>query len=186
MKKAILILLIVLSLISITGCTTENTNNKSEEVNFTYEQYQKLISLAKDGLIFKTVPMKLSQSYFSNPTIIIVDKNMSFGKKNYLTLNNKQIDPTQNFLTYEDKENDYKLIIGWIYTNINQGNNLLYFKPYIKGESTDFNDILSYKNLLIHVQLTSSSENPNPENFGYENAMILTEIVSFLSNQKGV
>lgn len=183
---------IVLILISLTGCnynavnnSNDSNNNIQSERNLTYEQYQKLILLAKNELIFKTIPMELSNSYFSNPTIIIVNKNMSFGKKKYLTLNNEQMDPTQNFLTYEDNQNGYKLIIGWIYTNINQGNNSLYFKPYIKGESTDFNNILSYKNILIHVQLTSSSStNPTQEAFGNENALILTEIVSFLDNLK--
>lgn len=187
MKKFIIILIILLSLISITGCN--NTNNKSdyiksEQTNLTYEQYQKLILLVKDELKFKTVPMKLSNSYFDNPTVMAIDKNMAFGKKVYLTLDNEPKDPTQNFLTYEDKQNGYKLTIGWIYTKIDQGNDLLYIKPYIKGESTDFNDILSYKNILIHIQLTSSSSNSTQEAYVKENRSILIEMVDFLNNNK--
>lgn len=103
----------VLSLININGCSVnnankDNKNNKvsgtvySEQPNITYEQYLKLIYTAKENLKFDN--MTLTNSYFSKPTIIIVNNQMSFGKKQYLTLNNEQTDSTQSFLTYEDKK----------------------------------------------------------------------------------
>ncbi|MCI2106897.1 MAG: hypothetical protein LKK00_09325 [Intestinimonas sp.] len=106
---------------------------------------------------------------------------MVIGKKKYLSLNNDSKDSTQYFLTYEDKQNSYKLITGWIFTNVDQGNNLLYFKPNIAGNTGDFNSILSYRNVLIHLQLVSTATaTPSSEDFVKENESILTEIVDFL------
>lgn len=194
MKKFCFLMMGLTILIYLTACKNadnlpENTKMTASPVSteqnqqdvLSYGQYVNLVASVKDKLDFLSIPMKLTESTLENPTIVTVNGDMSFGKKKYLSLNNDFKDSTQYFLTYEDTKNGYKLTTGWIYTDVNQGNNLLYFKPNVEGNTGDFNSILSYKNILIHLQLTSTaSTRPSAEDFVRENESALKEIVNFL------
>jgi hypothetical protein len=179
-------IMVLTLLICLTACkNTDNVSNTANQQNqqslLSYSEYIDIVKLAKEKLNFTTIPMKLSASTLENPYVVIVNDEMSFGKKKYLSLENENTDPTQIFLTFEDAEKGYKLITGWIFTNVSQGENLLYFKPNIEGNTGDFNSILSYKNILIHLQLiNTASTNPSSEDFVAENEAVLKDIVSFL------
>jgi|GEM_PF-2316711 hypothetical protein len=188
-------LAVLVMLTALTAChgkdpTPENSGSpgpteQNRQDVLSYDQYVKLVASIKDKLLFSSIPMKLTESTLENPSIIIVNGDMSFGKKEYLSLNNDLKDSTQYFLTYEDAKNGYKLITGWIFTDVNQGNNLLYFKPNVEGNTGDFNSILSYKNILIHLQLThTASSSPSSEDFVKENEAALKDIVSFLESSR--
>lgn len=190
MKKNWVTIMILSILIILTACEnnvnapdidpTPTTEQYQHDV-LSYEQYVNIVSSIHDELRFSSATMKLTESSLEKSRIIIVDEDVSFGKKTYLSLNNELKDTTQHFLTYQDTEKGYKLITGWIYTNVNQGNNLLYFKPNIEGNTGDFNSILSYKNILVHIQLThTTSSPPSDEEFVKENEAVLKDIVSFL------
>ncbi|WP_028551671.1 hypothetical protein [Paenibacillus sp. UNC451MF] len=177
-RYPIIILAIILTL---TACNTKSTDKKNTQDVLSYDQYVKVVNSIQDKLQFSSAPMKLTDSTLKNPTIIITNKEMTFGKKENLTLRNDFKDSTQYFLTYEDVKNGYKLITGWIYTDVNQGNNLLYFKPDVQGNTGDFNSILSYKNILIHVQLTRlASSSISSEDIVKEHEAVLKDIVHFL------
>ncbi|WP_223070525.1 hypothetical protein [Paenibacillus caui] len=168
-------------LLMLTACDSKNDDKKNTQDLLSYDQYVKLVSSTKDQLHFSSVPMKLTESTLENPTIIMINDEISFGKKKNLSLQNEFKDSTQHFLTYEDVKNGYKVITGWIYTEVNQGNNLLYLKPIVQGNTGDFNSLLSYKNILIHVQLTHSpSSSPSPGDYVGENENVLKDIVHFL------
>ncbi|CAM4444171.1 hypothetical protein [Paenibacillus tarimensis] len=193
MKKIIRFSILVLALlINLTACnsndesmlSTSLTNDQNPQVVLSYDQYVDVIKSAKEKLNFSTIPMKLTESTLESPTIVIVSGDMSFDKKEYLSLKNDFEDSTQYFLTYEDTTNGYELIIGWIYTEVDQGNNLLYFKPDVEGNTGDFNSILSFKNILIHLQLThTQSSIPSSEDFVRENEAVLKDVVRFLETE---
>jgi len=177
-RYPIIILAIILTL---TACNIKSTDKNNTQDVLSYDQFVKVVNSIKDKLQFSSAPMELTDSTLKNPTIIITNNEMSFGKKKYLTLRNDFKDSTQYFLTYEDVKNGYKMITGWIYTDVNQGNNLLYYKPDVQGNTGDFNSILSYKNILIHVQLTRlASSSLSSEDFVKENEAVLKDIVHFL------
>jgi len=195
-KKTAILLMILITFINATGCSNTNKTSDStisssvtskQEDKLSYDKYMELLSSVKDNMSFTSIPMKLTSSTLKNPSIIIVNGDMSFGKKKYLSLNNDFKDSTQYFLTYEDEKNSYKLITGWIYTDVDQGNNLLYFKPNEEGNTDDFNSILSYRNVLIHLQLISTAAtNPSSEAFVKENESALKEIVDFLEKTNDI
>ncbi|MEX1029744.1 MAG: hypothetical protein WDZ91_06825 [Paenibacillaceae bacterium] len=192
MKIIRLSIMLLALLFNLTACESKDkvnenmastglTNEQNQQANLSYGQYINMVNSIKEKLHFTTIPMKLTGSTLENPSIIIVNGDMSFGKKTYLSLGNDFKDSTQYFLTYEDVKNGYKLITGWIFTNVSQGNNLLYFKPNVEGNTGDFNSILSYKNILIHLQLThTSSSKPTSEDFVKENETVIKDIVHFL------
>ncbi|WP_310552124.1 hypothetical protein [Paenibacillus glufosinatiresistens] len=183
MRKMFHFIVTIALLLTVTACKSKNVNITTQDV-LSYNQYVKILSSTKDQLHFTSVPMKLSESTLDNPTIIMVNKAIAFGKKINLTLNDEARDSTQHFLTYEDEKNGYKVITGWIYTNSNQGSNLLYLKPDIQGNTGDFNSILSYKNILIHVQLTRLfPSSPSPGDYVRENEAVLKDIVNFLETK---
>lgn len=182
-RYGIMFLSILLVITACSGKTTTSDMTNTQDV-LSYDQYVTLVHSIGNNLRFTSVPMRLTESTIENPTIIITNGDMSFGKKQYLSLRNDFQDSTQHFLTYEDTKNDYKLITGWIYTDVNQGNNLLYFKPDVQGNTGDFNSLLSFKNILIHVQLThSTSSKPSSEHYVKENEAAIKDIVNFLENQ---
>ncbi|MFF2908399.1 hypothetical protein [Paenibacillus sp. NPDC057934] len=192
MKINRLPIMVLVLLIALTACKSSDkanksmvslgeTNEQNQQALLTYGQFVNMVNSAKEKLVFQTIPMKLTKSTLENPSIIIVNGDMSFGKKNYLSLKNEVKDSTQYFLTYEDAENGYKLTTGWIYTEVNQGDNLIYFKPDVEGNTGDFNSILSFKNVLIHLQLTyTKSSPPSSDDFVRENESTLKDVVHFL------
>ncbi|MGG6314152.1 hypothetical protein [Paenibacillus macerans] len=193
MKMIRLFFLVPALLISLTACNIvgkmpeQNTGSSfsitenNQQAVLSYDQYLNLVASAKENLRFSGIPMKLTTSTLENPSIVIVNGDMSFGKKKYLSLDNDFKNSTQYFLTYEDIKNGYKLVTGWVFTEVNQGNNLLYFKPDVEGNTGDFNSILSYKNILIHIQLIhTKSSSPSDEGFVKENESVLKEMVHFL------
>jgi hypothetical protein len=186
---------VLILLTTLSACESANSANISkptakieDEQNLqtllSYEQFINMVDSVKNQLTFSTVPMKLTKSSLDKPTIIHVSKDMSFGEKEYLSLDNAVRDSTQFFLSYADEENGYMLNTGWIYTDVYQGNHLLYFKPDVEGNTGDFDSILSYKNILIHLQLTSSkSSSPSSEDFVRENEAVLQDLVRLLEKK---
>lgn len=193
MKKTInLIAIIALTLILLgtIGCKSnivespESNMPSSPESNIlSYDQYIKLITQFQNKMEFKGVPMLLADSTIDDPTVIIVDEKISFGKKNFLSAENKAEKSTQNFLIYEDEKNNLKLITSWIYTENDLGNNLLYLKPNMIGNTNDYNYLVSYKNILLYLQFLPISG--EIKDFGTEPYFTLSEIESYLTANEG-
>ena len=186
-KKKIAILFCFVLIIFLGILLKQYLNNYNIQKNkniLSYSQYIELMTFFKENMSFTTIPMEFLESTLENPYIIIVNHDMSFDKKNYLTLNNDSNESTQYIIIFKDLINEYKLVTSWIYTEVNQDNNLLYLRQNDEENGiNDFNSIISYNNILIHLQLVSiSSNNQLPESFVKENAYVLTEIIEFLKN----
>lgn len=189
MKKLIFfiaIIALILILFSTVGCKSNMTESpdtnipSSPEANIlSYDQYIKFITEFKNKMEFKDVAMSLTDSTIENPTVMGVDGNMSFGKKDFLSLENKAEKSTQNFLFYEDEKNNLKLIMSWIYTENDLGNNLLYSKPNVIGNTNDYSYLVSYKNILLYLQFLPITG--EIKDFGTEPYFTLSEIESFLT-----
>lgn len=97
MKKTIICLISLLIMsINLSGCNSATTQNSSSNNHIiTYEQYIDLLYKIKDDMKFEKTNLELSESQLENQTIVIVDGNMSFGKKQYLSLNNEFEKSTQ-------------------------------------------------------------------------------------------
>jgi hypothetical protein len=74
--------------ISAAGCSDTNkasdstvpsTVTSTQEDTLSYDQYIKLLSSVKDNMSFTSIPMEFTSSTLENPSIVIVNGNMSFG-----------------------------------------------------------------------------------------------------------
>lgn len=130
--------------------------------------------------------LKIIRSTVRNPIVVHVDKGMSFGKREWITLKGEVVNSTQEQLIYENDIKGYRLITTWIYQEISIGNNLLMLKPPEKDIAPNvFDSILSYNNILIHVQiLPTGKKNTKPEDIAIENGKIIIELNNYLKKYK--
>ena len=83
-------------LLSLTSCDNSKASNtpvpsttsevKQQQKLLSYDQYINLITATKENMKFSAIPMQLTESSIDNPSIVIVNGAMSFGKRKYLTL----------------------------------------------------------------------------------------------------
>lgn len=184
--KLIAIIASILILFATIGCKSNivespetNITSSPESNILSYDQYVNLITQFQNNMEFKDVTMLLTDSTIDDPTVIAVDENISFNKKKYLSAGNEAEMSTQNFLFYEDEKNNLELIMSWIYTENDLGNNLLYLKPNVIGNTNDYNYLVSYKNILISLQFLPISG--EIKDFGTDPYFTLSEIEAYLT-----
>ena len=171
-------------LITTIGCTsTQNNTNAVEdadESNGNYRTFTRLVPEFQDDFVSSSYPLVLTDSTVNSTTFIGVSREMSFGKKDIMSLENGYEYPTQHHLMYSDKINNLYVMIDFIFTDVNQGSNLLF-----SGTASDINPnqmdtILSYENTLIHIQVKYMEEIDDDFNLTIANCSIIEDIVGYL------
>lgn len=187
MKKLIVVCCLIVSGLILSACQpTGNSVNKDDaKLRLTYGQYRKLVTDASKNLEFSTIPVVFSRTTLDNPLYVIVNEEMSFGKrKKFMTLNDEPKDSTQEQIIYVNLDDGYTLVTSWIYTDAFLGNDLLLSKQPESANEV-FDHILSYKNILIHVQgLPSAKSKAQPESFGMQTSKAIIELNDFLKTYK--
>lgn len=182
MKKYRVILLLLLLFVVI-SCSNQNvdTDNHSidhlentlsdQEKTLTFSDYQSLVEKVEQELELPNYQLKASTFGYS---IVMIDEELSFGKREYVTLDGTQglpINATQESLLFLHEQEDSLITITLAYTDNYIGNDILFYQSVegfeaIKDELTDHLDLLSisYKNIIISILQTKSDETVDIEN----------------------
>lgn len=161
-------ILLIIILFVISGCSKTNTPATNTNELISYSEYEKL---------FETIVNKIDINAFEVKANTLGDNaskvgmEVTFGKREYLTksgnLNTNNIEPTEEHIVLENKNQSNQITIGVFYNENYIGNDLLGWT-----NNYGFNDlneklvqnanfaVLSYKNLiiLIHQNATDKAE----------------------------
>ncbi|MNZ97623.1 hypothetical protein D3C78_1168720 [compost metagenome] len=145
---------------------TSNKNNtdttvidKSVDPILSYTQYEGLIKSVADNLNITDFTLKAA----SGENIVVVEKELTFGKRENLTLDGKRnmanVQPTSHLFIYENQDQSKQIIIRFSFNTNFIGNDLLDWSgtnsyENINSKLASQMDMatLSYKNILITVQ----------------------------------
>ena len=150
MKKRIEIIVIIISIFVsafLSGCS-----KKTELIS--YDEYNKLFNDISKNF----TPPNLTKTFSQDQLMLVaIDKENSFGKRQFLTLDGEQSHtPTQKKIIYESKELKCTILIDIIYLNKELDKDMVYWNSY---PSQGYGDIvLSYRNLLINMTKFSEGE----------------------------
>ncbi|MBQ6447031.1 hypothetical protein KGR20_15745 [Cytobacillus oceanisediminis] len=140
---------------------TKNNDGVKTDPIISYTEYQSLFEKLVSGLVISGY--SLDKSTLGND-LIIVDSDLSFGKREFLTADGSNSwESTQETMYFLNKNKDRLLTITISYTDAFIGNDLVFYNSY-EGydldESLINNDILtiSYKNLLFTILQTSTAQ----------------------------
>ncbi|MDP4144904.1 MAG: hypothetical protein Q8936_10565 [Bacillota bacterium] len=170
-KKIIILIIISAALVSILVSiyakykpanivkTVDNSNSKI----LSYNDYERLFNNMVDN--FKVPGFEVKASTLGD-NVTVIDKELSFDKRQYLTLdgtlNSSGTKPTDEQFTLEDKAQSKQITIGIFYTNSYIGNDLLGwpnndgFANLNKSLSDKCSySVLTYKNLVILIHQSS-------------------------------
>jgi hypothetical protein len=160
--------------------TVIKQENLSNELN--YLQYQQF---AKDFSNIKLSSFELIEHTIDVNNIDIVEKDITFNRKNTLTLsgNLEDVDETVESILYKNKKNSMILRIDLIFTSQLLENNFLYISSFSGEEFQKYipcyrDMILTYKNLIIKITVTDKTN----EIDSYLTTSITKEIMPFLNN----
>ncbi|MNW36361.1 hypothetical protein D3C74_133740 [compost metagenome] len=170
--KFIFLFFVILTVLLI-GCSeqtnsmlTSNKNNtdttvidKSVDPILSYTQYEGLIKSVADNLNITDFTLKAA----SGENIVVVEKELTFGKRENLTLDGKRnmanVQPTSHLFIYENQDQSKQIIIRFSFNTNFIGNDLLDWSgtnsyENINSKLASQMDMatLSYKNILITVQ----------------------------------
>lgn len=162
--------------------TTSNSNHKTNQTQkniMSYQQYENLFKHMNDKLKIKNFQLKESTL---GPDVTIIDKELSFNKRDWLTIDGTKDDltpkSTQETLYFEDKKQTTLLSISFAYTNNYVGEDMLQYQvpsgyTKINQELANKSDLilLSYKNIVISIQQNNSSK------VDYETTKLATKMV---------
>lgn len=173
-------ILFVSSLILMSSCSDSNhisnsSNAVSQESTLEISNDSQLITYSEYQQIFETLTKELSISGYSyksgsvGPNIVIMDKDLSFNKREYLTLDGKfdmnNTQPTSELLLFENEDSSKQLAIRISYTTSYIGNDLVDWSSSrgysgINESLAKKTDLatLSYKNLILTILQTSEVE----------------------------
>jgi hypothetical protein len=160
--------------------TVIKQENSSNQLN--YLQYQQF---AKDFSNIKLSSFDLIEHTIDVNNIDIVEKDITFNRKNTLTLSGdlEDVDETVESILYKNKKNSITLRIDLIFTSQLLENNLLYISSF-SGEEFQkhipcYRDmILTYKNIIIKITVIDKTN----EIDSYLTTSITKEIMPFLNN----
>ncbi|WP_440895003.1 hypothetical protein ACS127_10550 [Amphibacillus sp. Q70] len=140
----------------------ENSLSEKDEA-LTFEDYQSLVGKLEEELEIPNYQLQASTFDYS---IIIIDEELSFGKRQYITLDGTQESPinaTQESLLFLHEQGDSLITITLAYTDNYIGNDILYYNAIdgfagIEEELTEHVDLLSisYKNIVISFLQTKT------------------------------
>lgn len=205
--KKIIVLIGVVSLL-LTGCTESEkktttpsetppiTSEKqspqaSENTAFTYEKYYKLYTqMAKE---FTYPSFKKVADQLESPEVVIVDKGLTFNKRETLTVPGGKVtsnkgESTQNRIVYEDKTNGLVLYLDLIYLRTSLGNDMVAWDSLAPKVLKDYpvlhhvnQNMLSYHNILVKQMLISTTDRPVTDK---EMNEVTQHVVKYLSEFK--
>ncbi len=146
-----------------------NSNHKKNHTQnnvMSYQQFENLFKHMNDKLKIKNFQLKESTL---GPDVTIIDKELSFNKRNWLTVDGTKDDltpkSTQETLYFEDKEQTTLLSINFAYTKNYVGEDMLQYQipsgyNKINQKIANKSDLilLSYKNIVISIQQNSSDK----------------------------
>lgn len=186
MKKQMLTSVIVgLLLVSVIGNIIQYYyayNNRSL-MKKNYVSYEEFISF------FEQMDYRLSLTGYENignnemTQIIYIDSDASFGRRNYLTLDNQQSDlQTQKRIEFVSLTYDEFVAIDFIYLAAPLYKDLIYWNDPLKNDENQFikdvytDNILSFKNILIKISVASTSKG-NEESINKSLTQITNQVV---------
>lgn len=168
-------LILFSSVFLIVGCTDEavTTEQKKVEVKTTTHtnqtkhtilnpvQYERLFKYMNEHLEMDQFQLKASTI---GADFTVVDQSLSFGKRRWLTVDGTIDTPsTQKTLYFENQKQDTQLAIHFVYTDRYIGNDVVQYQSSngYKGLDQKLSNqsdliIISYKNILISVQLRTT------------------------------
>lgn len=199
MKKIWMNMIIIILMLSLTACSIASTDKNVNSEN-TLESEHKLISYDEFQEIFNTIGKKLNISGYSikgstiDSNIVIIDKENSFGKRNFLTINgNEDSQETQERIIFENKSKKCICLIDLIYLKSSIEKDLIFshtFNPYDLENADLINKIdslvLSYNNLLIKITIISDNkvDYNHTNKFTHEIVNILSELDKSVVSKK--
>lgn len=164
MQKKIAKLAMLLLVISVIGNIVQLCYSKINKTNQAeFLSYQGFVDFFND--FNGNFKFNGYQNLYNNDTsqIIYIDSKSSFGKRNYLTLDNKQSDlQTQRRIEFVDASNSRLITIDFIYLDTPLYADLLFWNDPLPNGENEFlkniytDNILSYKNILIKIGVASS------------------------------
>ncbi|MFC6464862.1 hypothetical protein ACFP65_07765 [Marinilactibacillus sp. GCM10026970] len=138
-----------------------NTEVEDLERKFDYESFEQLYKRILKNLKIKDMDITHTEN---NNHFTAVDKSMTFGKRDILTLDGNRdsaIDPTQRVLYLENEEKSILIKVIIAYTEQFIGDDMVYYSSDLSSEGlSELNKkseliTLSYKNLLFTVVQTT-------------------------------
>ena len=193
-------LILLSSTFLIAGCTDNAVENKSKvaisKVNhssqksnptqaniMSYQKFENLFKHMNDKLKIKNFQLKESTL---GPDVTIIDKELSFNKRNWLTINGTKDDlapkSTQETLYFEDKDQTTLLSISFAYTKNYVGEDMLQYQvpsgyDNINQKLANKSDLilLSYKNIVISIQ-QNNSDKVNYDTTKFATKMVINEL----------
>lgn len=138
-----------------------NTEVEDLERKFDYESYEQLYKRILKNLKIKDMDITHTEN---NNYFTAVDKSMTFGKRDILTLDGNRdsvIDPTQRVLYLENEEKSILIKVIIAYTEQFIGDDMVYYSSDLSSEGlSELNKkseliTLSYKNLIFTVVQTA-------------------------------
>jgi hypothetical protein len=181
LRRTLLPSLLVTSLFIFTGCTNNQdaiqnkpSTNSGEtgdqsasgaDPKLTYAQYRQLYNDMSANLTLPSV--KKVEDYTDRGYLVFVEPELTFGKRNVLTLTGEQTnETTQSKIAYEG--DGVAVYLDLIYLDHSLSNDMVYMEggtKYFKDQKFDdkFQEtLLSYKNTLIRIGIYATSERPIP------------------------
>lgn len=184
MKKSLIICLLLMTILMFSSCRSES-NIENESDNFI--KYDQFI------FMFDTINQDMKLSGYENlggnegVELVFIDERISFGKRNYLTIDNElNSSSTQQRIEYMSEDEKSLAIIDLIYLDKLLNNDLIYWSNPLSGNSenefirkTFTENIISYKNILIKISLFAIDSNEiNPSML----TGISTEVVDYIQS----
>lgn len=185
MRKQLVIIFAILVVFVLPGCQNDSTSEVNEQKQIlTYEQFRKLFNDMATNI---SIPNSKQVEKTDGLNLVAIDKNFSFGKRLFLTLNGDQSDEeTQERIIFKD-ENGIITLIDLIYLKSFVGNDLILWPTHetktFKSESImkQFDEaIVSYNNVLVKISQISDDKPLQLQNM-YETIESMT---SFLQSYK--
>lgn len=153
-KKFIFYLLITILIFS--SCESKTNNEDTDFI-----EYNDFIT------IFNKINIEMKLTNYENlggnegVQLVYIDEQLSFGKRNYLTIDNEQSNlSTQQRIEYMNDDGKKLLVIDLIYLDKSLNNDLIYWSNPLSGNSenefirkTFTENIISYSNILVKTSL---------------------------------
>lgn len=164
MKKRQIVYAVLIATFIITACTSRKIIEKKSD-NFI--EYNEFISA------FHSMNQDMELTNYNNlggnngVELVYIDERLSFGKRNYLTLDNKQNNvSTQQRIEYMEDNGESLAVIDVIYLDKELSNDLIYWSnPLSENSENEFiresytENIISYKNTLVKISLFATDSN---------------------------
>jgi len=185
-QKSIIIFLIfiITALILALAATLyfQTKNESNTQGVFSYTEFLNFASNVNNNLSFENYQNVSS----SDTQIVAIDKDLSFGKRGFTTLNGNQSNfTTQRSIVYLSNDTTHVITIDFIYLDKPLYNDLLFWRYPVENEASkstanNFNEnIICYKNVMINICIFTQ---PNQPDSLMELTNVSHQFVDFINN----